>query len=222
MNLMRIYTLIFLSLLFLCSLLQAQERSEWEEWESLFNGMDGDPQFADTEFGFVSSVYQLDVSFKRQKEYFGEYTGQGQEFGIYFQSSLVGEVDLRASLMYSQYAFRSQDSFLNLNVNLGLVRLPISLVYTVPWEKIQPQLSLGFNLGHLVHRGGYIFYRKEDVLPRYWASTITSGLHGGLGLQKVFDNSWILRLSAGMSLDVVNPFDKFINRHLQLAIGYRW
>lgn len=204
------------------STLQAQTPNDWDEWEGLFNGLGDDPNLTNMEFGVVSSVYQLDISFKRQKEYYGVYTGQGQEYGIYFQPNLVGQVDLRASLMYSQYAFRSKDSIIDLNVNLGLVRLPLSLVYTVPWKKIQPQISLGFNLGHLVRRGGYIFYRSENVLPRYWASTITSGLHAGLALQKIFANNWVLRLDGGMSLDVVNPFDKFTSRHVQLSVGHRW
>ncbi|MEM6345327.1 MAG: hypothetical protein AAF927_15655 [Bacteroidota bacterium] len=219
---MRIFILLFLSVSCICAITQAQTKNDWEEWEGLFNGMSGNPNLTNTELGFVTSFYQLDVSFKRQKEYFGEYTGYGQEFGIYFQPNLVGQVDLRASLMYSQYAFRSQDSIINLNVNLGLVRLPLSLVYTAPWKIIEPQISLGFNLGHLVRRGGYIFYRSEDVLPRYWASTITSGLHGGIALQKTLPSNWVIRLDFGMSLDVVNPFDKFTSRHLQLAIGRRW
>ncbi|MEL7534563.1 MAG: hypothetical protein AAFN10_24870 [Bacteroidota bacterium] len=218
---MRITTLLFLSLFCICALTQAQTKSDWEEWEGLFNGMSGNPNLSDMEFGVVGSAYQLDISFKRQKEYFGVYTGHGQEFGVYFQPNLVGQVDLRVSMMYSQYSFRSQDSIINLNVNLGLLRVPLSLVYTAPWKIVQPQISLGFNLGHLVRRGGYIFYRSEDVLPGYWASTITSGLHGGVALQKSFSN-WVVRMDCGMSLDVVNPFDKFTSRHLQLAVGHRW
>ena len=66
-KLMRISILLLLSLSCIYSITQAQTKDEWEEWEGLFNGMSGNPNLTDTELGFVTSFYQLDVSFKMHK-----------------------------------------------------------------------------------------------------------------------------------------------------------
>ncbi|MEL6842295.1 MAG: hypothetical protein AAFP02_03705, partial [Bacteroidota bacterium] len=156
----------------------AQEEGEWQEWESLFDGIDNNQSLPKNfEMGLTSSIYNLDITFKRQRSYFGEYLGVGKELGFYVQPKLVGQVDMRFSFYFSQYAFAYQDSIFDLDVTMGLVRIPVSLIYTVPWKFVQPQFQLGFNLGHLVQRRGYIVFDKEDVLPQYWSSTITSGLH---------------------------------------------
>ncbi|MFK7923266.1 MAG: hypothetical protein AB8H47_14985 [Bacteroidia bacterium] len=224
---MRIYTLIFLSLFCFCTFSQAQTEEEWKEWERLFDDIDegGNSGPIDGEVGLLIGKKSFDASMKRQLEYYGNYKGLGLDVGGYFQKKIVGSFSMRFSLIYSQFQIQGQatllDSISDIDINMGLLRFPIYAVFTIGQKRIQPELFFGFNMGHLIRKKGFITYRNENLLPEYWASTITSGLVGGLNIQAKLGEKCILKVGGEFSLIALNPFDRISALHLNVSMGYR-
>ena len=76
-------------------------------------------------------------------------------------------------------------------------------------------------MGSLLQSRGHTFFQKDASVKNYWTSAITSGLDVGLGLQTSLGTRWLFSLGAGMSLVVLNPFDKIQRQQLNLALGYQ-
>ena len=199
---------------------------EWSEWEKLFepfekNGLNE----SRLQLGFHSAVFRLNASMKRKQEYFGKYPGEGLENGIYLQTRLVKQVDLRFGLFYSHIHFQGENYFERqthiFDIRMEHLRIPISVVYTFKTPYVQPQFSLGFNMGGLLQSRGHSFFQKDATAQNYWVSTITSGLDVGLVFRVPLGERWLLHAGGGMSLVVLNPFDNIREQQLRLALGYR-
>jgi hypothetical protein len=218
---------------FLCTIFsvsgQEQPRSsalEWSEWEQLFEPFEK-PALGESrlQLGFHSAVFRLNASMKRKQEYFGKYPGEGFENGIYLQTRLVRQVDLRFGLFYSHIHFQGENDFERqthiFDIRMEHLRIPINVVYTFKTPYVQPQFSLGFNMGGLLQSRGHSFFQKDAQARNYWTSTITSGLDLGLALRVPLGGRWLLHAGGGMSLVVLNPFDNIREKQLRVALGYR-
>lgn len=167
-----------------------------------------------TEWGISVGVHHSRFLMKRLIEYRGAYQGNGYDFEAYVNLpySIRGrQMSLRLgaqfSALHAQGVRQIDTVATEVDVNLGLLRLPIQFQFLFRGFAVRPFIQGGANVAFPLYRRGEIRRQEQNLLSEFLVSNVMVGAVLGTGLRIPLQEKLNLTIEARYSFNSINIFD---------------